>query len=151
MHAPPWWKVKGKCHWALNKEVLPQDEAMGECGAEGTGTQWKCFLGSYLAPSILSISPYTVQHSLNSLKWLIEVGFMPARFCWRDPVIAVSYEAMSVPGKYRSGWSQPSIRWNTEPPMEKLERESTLGAEGICNTIGGTTIWTNQYPQSSYL
>jgi hypothetical protein len=25
-------------------------------------------------------------------------------------------------------------------------RESTQGAEGVCNCIGGTTIWTNQYP-----
>jgi hypothetical protein len=25
-------------------------------------------------------------------------------------------------------------------------RESTQGAEGVCNLIGGTTIWTNQYP-----
>jgi hypothetical protein len=24
--------------------------------------------------------------------------------------------------------------------------ESTQGAKGICNPIGGTTIWTNQYP-----
>ena len=41
----------------------------------------------------------------------------------RDPVIAVSYEAMPVPGKCRSEFSQSSIRWNTgPPPMEKLER-----------------------------
>ena len=25
-------------------------------------------------------------------------------------------------------------------------RESTQGAEGFCNPIGGTTIWTDQYP-----
>jgi hypothetical protein len=25
-------------------------------------------------------------------------------------------------------------------------RESTQGAGGICNPIGGTTIWTNKYP-----
>jgi hypothetical protein len=25
-------------------------------------------------------------------------------------------------------------------------REITQGAEGVCNPIGGTTIWTNQYP-----
>jgi hypothetical protein len=25
-------------------------------------------------------------------------------------------------------------------------KESTQGAKGICNPIGGTTIWTNQYP-----
>ena len=30
-------------------------------------------------------------------------------------------------------------------------RESTQGAEGVCNPIGGTTISTNQYPQSSCL
>ena len=30
-------------------------------------------------------------------------------------------------------------------------RESTQGAEEFCNPIGGTTIWTNQYPQSSCL
>jgi hypothetical protein len=40
----------------------------------------------------------------------------------RDPGKAVSYEAMPVPGKYRSRWSQSSIRWNTGPPMEKLEK-----------------------------
>ena len=51
---------------------------------------------------------------------------MPARFCWQDPVIAVSCEAMPVPVKYRS-------------------RESTQRAKGVCNSIGGTTTWTNQY------
>jgi hypothetical protein len=28
-------------------------------------------------------------------------------------------------------------------------RESTQGGKGVCSSIGGTTIWTNQYPQSS--
>jgi hypothetical protein len=35
--------------------------------------------------------------------------------------IAVLYETMPVPGKYGSGCSQSSIKWNTEPPMEKIE------------------------------
>jgi hypothetical protein len=39
-----------------------------------------------------------------------------------DPVIAVSYEAMPVPGKYRSGCSQSSIEWSSGPPMEELEK-----------------------------
>jgi hypothetical protein len=39
-----------------------------------------------------------------------------------DPDIAVSYEVMPVPGKYRSGYSQSSIKWNTGPPMEELEK-----------------------------
>jgi hypothetical protein len=31
----------------------------------------------------------------------------------QDPDIAVSCEALLVPGKYRSEWSQSSIGWNT--------------------------------------
>ena len=42
---------------------------------------------------------------------------MPARFCWKDSDIAVSCEALPVPGKYRSGCSQSSIGWNTGPPI----------------------------------
>jgi hypothetical protein len=46
---------------------------------------------------------------------------------------------MPVPGKYRSGCSQISIGWNIGPPNGGA-RESTQGAEGVCNSIGGTTI-----------
>ena len=48
--------------------------------------------------------------------------YMPARFCQQDPDIADSCEAMPVPGKYRSGFSESSIGWNTWPPMEELEK-----------------------------
>jgi hypothetical protein len=50
---------------------------------------------------------------------------MPARFCWHDPNIAVSCEAMPVPGKYRSWCSQTSIGWNTGSSMvlEKVPNE----------------------------
>ena len=47
---------------------------------------------------------------------------MPERFCWKDPDIAVSCEAMPGPGKDRSGCSQSAIGWNTGPPMEELEK-----------------------------
>jgi hypothetical protein len=40
-----------------------------------------------------------------------------------NPDIAVLYEAMPGPGKYRSGCSQSSIGCNTGPPMEKLEKQ----------------------------
>ena len=39
-----------------------------------------------------------------------------------DLDIAVSCEAMPVPGKYRNGCSQSSIGWNTGPPMKELEK-----------------------------
>ena len=70
---------------------------------------------------------------------------IPARFCWQDPNVALSCEAMPVPGKYRSGCSQSSLGWNTGP-LNEGARESTQGAEGVCNPIGGTTIWTIQHP-----
>jgi hypothetical protein len=45
---------------------------------------------------------------------------------------------MPVPGKYRSGCSQSSIRWNTAPPPPNGDaREITQGAKGVCNPIGG--------------
>jgi hypothetical protein len=40
----------------------------------------------------------------------------------RDPDIAVSCEALPVPGKYRSGCSQSSIGWNTGRPIYELEK-----------------------------
>jgi hypothetical protein len=47
---------------------------------------------------------------------------MPERFCWQDSDIALSYEAMPVPDKYRSGCSQSSIGLNTGPLMKELEK-----------------------------
>jgi hypothetical protein len=38
------------------------------------------------------------------------------------PDIAVSCEALPVPGKYRSGCSHSSIGWNIGPPMSELEK-----------------------------
>jgi hypothetical protein len=65
--------------------------------------------------------PYTGIHPIISLQTQTPLH-TPARFCWRDPGIAVSYEDMPVPGKHRSGCSQSSIKWNTGPPMEKLQK-----------------------------
>jgi hypothetical protein len=58
--------------------------------------------------------------------------------CLHKTVIAVSYEAMPVPGKYRSGCSVIFKMEHRAPNGEA--RESTQGAEGVCNPIGGTTI-----------
>jgi len=90
--------------------------------------------------------PHQVIHPLISHQ-MQTLLHMPARFCWKDPDIAVLCEAMSVPGKYRSGCSQV-IYWMDHRAPNGGARESIQGAEGVCNPIGGTTICTNQYPQS---
>jgi hypothetical protein len=65
--------------------------------------------------------PHLVIHHIISHQ-MQTLLHMPARFCWKDLDIAVSSEAMPVPGKHRSGCSQSAIRWNTGPPMEELEK-----------------------------
>jgi hypothetical protein len=66
---------------------------------------------------------------------------------FRVPDIAVSWEVLPVSGKYRSGCSLSSIGWSTGSPMKELEKITKKLK--ICSSIGGTTRWTNQYPQSS--
>ena len=46
-------------------------------------------------------------------------------------------------------WMLIVIYWIEHRAPNGGARESTQGAEGVYNSIGGTTIWTNQYPQSS--
>jgi hypothetical protein len=57
-------------------------------------------------------------HPLISLQMQTPLS---ARFCWKDPNISVSCEAMQGPGKHRSGYSLAAIWWNIGLPMEKLE------------------------------
>ena len=53
--------------------------------------------------------------------------------------IAISCEAMPVPGKYINGCSQSSIGWNTGPPMKELEKLSKE-LKGSATLSGGMTI-----------
>ena len=68
---------------------------------------------------------------------------MPARFCWQDPDIALSCEATPMANIEVDAHSQLLDR--SQGPNGGT-RESTQGAEGVCNPIGGTTVWTKQYP-----
>ena len=63
--------------------------------------------------------------------------WMPTSACGQTPDIAISEEAPPVPDKYRGGSSQPTIRLSTGSPVKEVE---TQGAEGVCSSIGGTTI-----------
>jgi hypothetical protein len=47
-------------------------------------------------------------------------------------------------------WMLTVIYWTEQKVPNEGARESTQGAEGVCSPIGGTSIWTNQYPQSSF-
>ena len=45
-------------------------------------------------------------------------------------------------------WMLKVIHWIEHRFPNEGARESTQGDERVCSPIGGTTIWTNQYPQS---
>ena len=65
--------------------------------------------------------PYLGIHPIISLQMLTPLHTL-ARFCRKDPYIAVSCKAMPGPSKHRSGCSQSAIGWITGPPMEELEK-----------------------------
>jgi hypothetical protein len=46
----------------------------------------------------------------------------------------------------KNKWMLTVSYWMDHRAPNGGARESTQGAKGICNPIGGTTIWTNQYP-----
>jgi hypothetical protein len=53
-------------------------------------------------------------HQIQTLLW------MPTRSWWQGPDITVSWEALPMPDKYRSGCSQPSIVQSTGSPMKEF-------------------------------
>ena len=77
-------------------------------GTEGKVIQWLFHL--WIHP----IYSYQTQ----TLLW------MPISACWQEPDIALSWEALPVPDKYRSRGLQPSIGLSIVSPMEELEKKS---------------------------
>jgi hypothetical protein len=60
---------------------------------------------------------------------------MPTRACWQEPDIAVSWEALPVPGRYRSRCSQHG--WTEHRVPNEGARESTCLSQGFyfCTNI----------------
>ena len=56
----------------------------------------------------------------------------------KDPDIAVSCETMQRPSKQK--WMLTVSYWMDHMATNGGARESTQGAKGICNPIGGTTL-----------
>jgi hypothetical protein len=56
------------------------------------------------------------KHLTQTLLWI------PTTTCWQEPDIAVSWEVLTVPEKYRGGCSQSTIGLRTRSPMEELEK-----------------------------
>jgi hypothetical protein len=83
------------------------------------------------------------RHQTQTLLW------MPKSACWQEPNIAVSWEDLPEPDKYRGECSQPAIGLSTRSRMEELGKD-WRNWRGL-QTIWRATIWTNQThtPQGS--
>jgi hypothetical protein len=55
-------------------------------------------------------------HQTQTLLWML------TRACWEEPVIAVFWEVLPEPGKYRGGCLQLTIGLSMGSPVEKLEK-----------------------------
>jgi hypothetical protein len=65
-------------------------------------------------------------------------------FCDKpDPPLQPSPKVAAWIGSY---WRELFKKCEDHRAPNGGARESTQGAKGICNPIGGTTLWTNQYP-----
>ena len=69
-----------------------------------------------------SFHGYFVPHSKKEQSIHTLVFLLLEFHVFWDPDIAISCEAMPVPGKHRSGCSQSSIGWNTGLLMKELEK-----------------------------
>ena len=80
-------------------------------------------------------------HQTLTLLWMLRSA------CWQEPDIALSWEALPEPDKYRCECSQATIGLNMEMPMKEV-RKRLKELKGFF-PIGRTTISTNQIPPRS--
>ena len=78
-------------------------------------------------------------HQNQTLLWMLTSA------SWQEPDITVSWGVLTVPGKYRSGCTQLSIRWSTGSPMKELEKVP----KKLKGFAAPKEEQDNQYPQSS--
>jgi hypothetical protein len=60
---------------------------------------------------------------------------------WRSSLLWVYANAWQM-----QKWMVTVINWMEHRAPNEGASRSTQGAKGVCNPIGGTTIWNNQYP-----
>ena len=79
----------------------------------------------------------------------IQTLFLDANKClltgaWYSCLLRSSTSAWQI-----KRWMLSANHWTEDRVTNRGTRVRTHGAKGVCSPTGGTTIWTNQYPQSS--
>jgi hypothetical protein len=90
----------------------------------------------------LGINPI-YNHQTQTLLW------MPTSACWQEPHIASCLLRGSASAWQIQKWMLTAIHGTDLRIPNEGARERSQRAEGVCSPIEGTTMWTNQCPQSS--
>jgi hypothetical protein len=80
-----------------------------------------------------------VPRELRTLKW------KTSRIWWEHTQRGKHSVHLGKGGQTHK-WMLTVSYWMDHRAPNGGARENTQGAKGVCNPIGGTTIWTNQYP-----
>jgi hypothetical protein len=89
----------------------------------GGNMETKC--GTETEGKVIQRLPHLGIHPIYSLQtWMLL--WMPRSACWREPDMAVSWEALPEPEKYRGGFSQPTSGLSMGSLMEKLKGQTEL-------------------------
>jgi hypothetical protein len=89
------------------------------------------FCWNYLSVKVISLESLVPDHLFQALEWN-----------------RVNQSSLANFIDIIQKWMFTVIYWMEHRAPNGGARESTQRAEGICNPIGGTAIWTNQYPRA---
>ena len=109
-------KVKKKEDQSVDASVLLR---RGDKIPTGGDTETKC--GAKTEGKAIQSLPHLGIHPIYSHQTQILL-WMPSSACWQEPNIAVYWESLPEPDKYRGGYSHPTIGLRTGSPMEEVEK-----------------------------
>jgi hypothetical protein len=109
---------------------------------------WQSFMYPFHLPQLLIITYLKYRTSDIfpgvSRKFTEKIHFLFLMFRAESWLLRGSARAWQI-----QKWMLTAIYWTEHRVPNEGARESTQGAKGVWSSLGGTTIWTNWYPQSS--
>ena len=102
--------------------------------------QWCCLESTYLKLYIVILITLGWNQPLNA-DTIAYASKILLKGPWYSSLMRGDASAWQI-----QKWMLTIIYWMEHRAPNGGARESTQGAKGVCNPVGGTTIWTNQYP-----
>ena len=149
--------------WSYAAHAQVTTGAVGWCVWQPCFDYWTVFHSSPLYQSAITFFPHHSTSSLSLIWWEGDT----------DDSCTTEHSVLSILGTLIVIWycnnhyplhkevslmtwqiqkrMLTAIHWTEHRVLNERVRGRTQEAEGVCSSIRGTTMWTNQYPQSSHL